>query len=129
MKHLVSVAITAFGIALLGAADVPASPSPLPSATPAPVVVHIADFKFKPAQLTVQTGDAVTFINDDGAAHTATAADRSFDSGNLDQGQKWTYVFKKPGTYAYICAYHTFMKGTITVAGPPTPKPASTSAP
>lgn len=126
MKQFLSIGITALAIALLGAADAPASPSPAPSATAVPIVVHIADFKFKPAQLTVHAGDSVTFINDDGAAHTATASDKSFDSGNLDQGQKWTYVFKKPGTYAYICAYHAFMKATITVAATPAPAPTTT---
>lgn len=107
-------ALAAF--ALLGAA----SPLP-PVATPtaAPLVVHLSEFKYKPQTVTVHTGEAVTFVNDDGAAHTATADDKSFDSGNLDHAQSWTHVFTKPGTYRYICTYHPFMKATIVVQAAP----------
>lgn len=102
-------------LALLGAT--PATPAGAP--TPAPLVVHISEFKYRPQSVTIHTGDAVTFVNDDGAAHTATASDKSFDSGNLDQGQTWTHVFSKAGTYRYICAYHPFMKATIVVQALP----------
>ena len=35
--------------------------------------VSIVDFSFEPGQLTIAIGDTVTWTNDDGAAHTATA--------------------------------------------------------
>jgi plastocyanin len=79
------------------------------------VVVHIKNFAFVPASVTIKPGDSVQFINDDSTAHTATAADKSFDSGNLDQNAKWTHVFKTAGTFAYICTYHPYMKGTVVV--------------
>jgi plastocyanin len=86
--------------------------------TPAPaavVVVHIKNFAFVPSSVTIKPGDSVQFVNDDSTPHTATAADKSFDSGNMDQNAKWTYAFKTAGSYAYICTYHPYMKGTIVV--------------
>lgn len=111
MKRFAALA----ALALLGAA----SPSPQPSASPAPVVVHISEFTYKPQTVTIHAGDSITFVNDDGAAHTATADDKSFDSGNLDHAQSWTHLFNEPGTYRYICTYHAFMKATIVVQAVP----------
>ena len=57
-------------------------------------------------------------------AHTVTAVTLGdnkkplFDSGNMDKGQKFSFTFKKPGTYQYLCAYHTFMKAKIVVTDP-----------
>ena len=85
--------------------------------------VHIKDFAYHAATLTVAPGTTVRFVNDDGEAHTVTAADKSFDSTGLDTGDTWTHSFTKPGTYAYFCALHPYMKGVILVraAGGTTP--------
>jgi plastocyanin len=100
-------------VALLAAAGAaPATPAP------APVVVHIKDFKFDPASVTVSPGVAVRFVNDDQVPHSVTATDKSFDSGDFDSGKSWTHVFDKPGTYAYYCDVHAFMKGSVVVTEP-----------
>jgi plastocyanin len=54
-------------------------------------------------------------VNDDGEAHAVTAVDKSFDSAGLDSGDACTHSFTKPGTYAYFCALHPYMKGVIVV--------------
>jgi plastocyanin len=78
--------------------------------------VTIRSFKFAPANLTVKSGAKVAVTNDDSAAHTATADDgNSFDTGTLDQGSSQTISVAKPGSYAYHCSIHPFMKGTIVV--------------
>jgi len=87
-----------------------------PSTSAATATVHIKNFAFVPATLTVSAGSVVRFVNDDGEAHTVTADDRSFDSSGLDGGNAWTYRFAKPGKYAYFCALHPYMKGTVVVA-------------
>jgi plastocyanin len=102
--------VLALALAVTGAA--PATP------VAAPVVVHIKDFAFVPASVTVAPGVAVKFVNDDQVAHSVTAGDKSFDSGDFDAGKSWTHVFDKPGTYAYFCDVHTFMKGTVEVSEP-----------
>ncbi len=48
------------------------------------------------------------------AAHV-TADDTSFDSGLIENGQVWRYTFTRPGTYAFHCTPHPFMKGTVVV--------------
>jgi len=84
-----------------------------PSATK--YVIHVHDFKFKPTPLHVHVGDRVRFINDDGEAHTVTASDKSFDSEGLDTGKSWEHIFSKPGTFAYFCELHPYMKATVEV--------------
>ena len=78
--------------------------------------VSIVDFTFKPADLEVKVGTTVTFTNNDDFAHTATAKDKSFDTGNLDKDATFEHTFDEPGTYEYLCAIHNSMTGTITVS-------------
>ena len=77
--------------------------------------VHIKNFAFSPARLRIATGQSVRFVNDDQDAHTVTAGNGAFSSGGLDTGDTWTQTFTKAGTYAYICALHPYMHGTIIV--------------
>jgi plastocyanin len=97
------------------------SPAPVvaPSPAPSPVsIVHVKNFAYVPDKVTINAGQTVRFVQDDETAHTVTAADKSFDSGNLDRGQSWTHTFAKAGTFPYVCAYHAMMKGTIIVREP-----------
>jgi plastocyanin len=77
--------------------------------------VSIEDFVYKPAELTVKAGTTVSFTNEDGFAHTVTADDRSYDSGNLDEGESFDHVYDQPGTYEYFCAIHNSMTGSVVV--------------
>ena len=72
---------------------------------------------YSPSTITVVIGvnNTVEWVNNDTAPHTVTATDHSFDSGNLNPGDTWTYTFTKPGTYTYVCTYHPWMKGTVIV--------------
>jgi plastocyanin len=123
MRILALTLLVALGLGGVALAQY-GSPAPAPSASAssaasakpaAPTVVHIKNFAFDPSSLTVAVGQTVRFVQDDDTSHTATASDKSFDSGNLDKGRSWTYTFDKAGTYAYLCTYHPYMKGTITV--------------
>ena len=87
-----------------------------PAASQARVhTIAISGFKFLPDTLTVKTGETVEWKNEDAVVHTATADDKTFDSGNIAPGKSWTFVAGKPGTYTYICTIHPNMKGTLTV--------------
>ena len=78
--------------------------------------IMIKDFTFTPSDLTVAPGTKITVTNQDSAAHTVTAGDKSFDSGNVAGGQTVQITApSKPGSYPYICTYHQYMKGTLTV--------------
>lgn len=100
---------------LLAAIAVLAAPALSAAGSVAPTV-HIRNFAYVPARLTVTAGTTVRFVNDDSEAHTVTAASgRTFDSGGLDSGETWTHPFATPGAYGYLCALHPYMRGTIVV--------------
>jgi plastocyanin len=78
--------------------------------------VLIQGFSFKPAHITIKRGTRVRWINRDSTAHTATANNgRSFDSGRLGKGQRYSHTFKSAGKKSYHCEIHPEMKGRITV--------------
>ncbi|MGZ4903916.1 MAG: cupredoxin domain-containing protein [Halobacteriota archaeon] len=77
--------------------------------------IAIKGFAFSPSTLTISRGATVTWKNEDSVMHTATSDTGVFDSGNLNQGDTFTYQFNDTGTFPYHCTPHPFMKGTITV--------------
>ena len=79
------------------------------------LAVGIEDFDFAPPTVEVAAGSSVTWTNQGQAPHTATADDGSFDTGQLDPGQSATVTFDTPGTFAYHCAIHPNMQGTVVV--------------
>jgi amicyanin len=90
--------------------------TPVTAVKPA-VDVTISNFKFDAPAVAVKTGGTVTWTNKDSAQHTATAdkGANTFDTGTLSQGDSKKVTFSKAGTYAYICSFHPFMKGTVVV--------------
>lgn len=78
--------------------------------------VTIEGFAFSPADLNVAVGDTITFTNNDGAPHTATALDGSFDTGRLNRGESAEITITSAGSHAYKCNFHPSMTGTITAA-------------
>ena len=78
--------------------------------------VTINNYTFMPATLIVHAGDTVIWTNQDSIPHTATALDgKSFDSGAIDPGASWKFVFTKVGHFTYRCAIHPDMRGVIDV--------------
>jgi len=72
---------------------------------------------FNPPTVTVVIGinNTVEWVNDDSVPHTVTADGGSFSSGNLNPGDSYSFTFTSPGTYAYHCSYHPWMKGVVLV--------------
>lgn len=78
--------------------------------------VAIQNFAFSPASLTVKTGEAVVWTNEDSAAHTIVSdTGNEINSLSLSTGQSYSHTFSTAGTYAYHCSIHPSMKATITV--------------
>ena len=78
--------------------------------------VLIQNFRFKPAHITVKRGTKVRWINKDSTAHTATANNgRSFNSGLLSKGERYSHTFKKVGKKGYHCKPHPHMRGSVVV--------------
>lgn len=109
--------------ALIGTALLVASPARAGGTDHA---VEIIDFAFSPATLTITAGDTVTWTNGDPVVHTATSTTGAWDSGDLAQGESYTFSFTEPGTYDYLCTPHPSMTGRIVVLAAPAGSPAPT---
>lgn len=83
--------------------------------------VAIKDFAFTPAKITVKKGTTVTWTNEDSMGHNVVADDTANSGGLpssselLSQGEQFTHTFTEVGTFAYHCAPHPNMKGTVEV--------------
>ena len=79
--------------------------------------VQILDFKYLPETIEVSAGSEVVWTNDDTTEHTATLDDNSLDTESIaGEGATGSLTFDEPGTYAYYCLFHPFMKGQVEVA-------------
>jgi len=79
------------------------------------VTIEIKDFLFQPNKITINLGDTVKWTNKGQFPHTSTSDKGLWDSSTLSAGASFSRVFKKPGTFAYHCAIHPGMKGTVSV--------------
>ena len=77
--------------------------------------ISIKNFAFSVSSLNISSGTVVKWTNNDATAHTVTADDGSFDSGELGPGQSYTRTFTSAGTFAYHCTYHPMMTASIVV--------------
>jgi plastocyanin len=82
--------------------------------------VAVRTFAFRPARLDVKAETAVVWTNEDEIEHTVTAGtpeatDSLFHLVLSQKGANAAFTFEKPGTYAYHCARHPFMRGEIHV--------------
>jgi len=79
--------------------------------------INIEGFAFS-ATDPVAPGTEITVANLDGAQHTLTADDGSFNTGGLDGGATVSITAPDaPGTYSFICNIHPTMTGSLTVEG------------
>ena len=85
------------------------------SAAPATHKVTIDGFEFHPAEITVNKGDVVVWINNDPVPHTATAARTTFDSGTINAGGSFRFTAASAGRFDYVCTLHPTMKGALIV--------------
>ncbi len=77
--------------------------------------VSIEDFNFEPQTIEVGAGTEVSWTNDDDFAHTVTARDDSFSSGDIEGGDGFSQTFEDLGEYEYFCSIHNSMTGTVVV--------------
>ena len=70
---------------------------------------------FRPAVLTVSSGDTIVWVNKDIVEHTATSAAAGFDSKMIRPGQSWKHTIRSKGNFAVLCSYHPAMTGTLQV--------------
>ncbi len=97
----------------------PTNPSPTPTGSSTVSIVAGASTKtstaYSPNPITVSRGGAVVWVNNDTTAHTSTANDNSWNSGNIAPGGSFSHTFSSSGTFSYHCMIHPGMVGTVTV--------------
>ena len=76
---------------------------------------------YLPADITINAGDTVEWINVDTAAHTVTGGSPAdgpsgvFDSSLVMGGASYAFTFEEAGSYDYFCMVHPWMVGSVTV--------------
>lgn len=79
---------------------------------PKTYTVEIKDMKFVPADIEVEKGDTVLFVNKDIVAHDVTEqATKAWSSSIIPAGQSWKLAVT--GEADYYCSIHEVMKGKI----------------
>jgi plastocyanin len=85
------------------------------------VTVRMEDNFFDQANINVEPGTTVTWVQSGDNAHTTTSYDGLWDSGMIEGGTDGTFsfTFEEPGTYDYFCIPHESMGmiGSVTVTG------------
>jgi len=85
------------------------------------VTVNMEDNFFDQANITVEPGTTVTWVQSGDNPHTTTSYDGLWDSGMIEGGSDGTFsfTFEEPGTYDYFCIPHEElgMIGSVTVTG------------
>jgi plastocyanin len=80
--------------------------------------VRISDFAFSPATISAKVGQRVKWEHQDsGVTHTVTAVQGGFRSGELEEGDEFSHLFRTTGSFAYRCAIHPDMRGRVKVSG------------
>lgn len=79
---------------------------------PKTYTVEIKDMKFVPADIKVEKGDTVLFVNKDMVAHDVTEqATKAWSSSPIPAGGSWKMAVTDEADY--YCSIHEVMKGKI----------------
>ena len=84
--------------------------------------VGMKNIQFSPKDITVKSGQTITFTNDEAIAHDVhktSGPGKDFASGptgGMQEGDTFELTLDQPGKYDYVCDVHApGMAGTITV--------------
>jgi len=76
---------------------------------------------YSPANIIINAGDTIEWINGDTAAHTVTGGSPAdgpsgvFDSSLVMASANYAFTFDDAGSYDYFCMVHPWMTGSVTV--------------
>jgi len=102
------------GLTPVGNEEATKSPSKVQNAAR----VDMDEIAFSPKTIRLRPGGKVTWTNRDKVVHTVTVGSElynSLNSGELEQGERYTRVFNKQRKIGYRCTIHPNMEGTIFV--------------
>jgi plastocyanin len=105
VKRIIMVAVSLIGLLVF---------APLKAQT---VDVTIVSFAFNPDSINITPGTTVKWTNQAGIVHTSTSDGGVWNSGNLSDGDFFTFTFNTPGIFPYHCTPHPFMTAVVVVEG------------
>jgi plastocyanin len=108
------LAVAALMTACGGASDTTTSTISAPTGVTGAQVV-MKDIAFDPVSVTISAGETVTWTNEDSVTHTAVGDNGEFESGDMANGDTFSFTFDQAGTYPYHCSIHPSMTGTVVV--------------
>jgi plastocyanin len=79
------------------------------------VTIEIDHFVFSPAEITIEPGTIVEWVNHDQTIHNIIVPAAKISSPGLDTGDHYTHKFDAPGDFSYICGLHPHMTGVVHV--------------
>ncbi len=80
---------------------------------------------YHPGNDDTSVGSMMNWVNDDSSPHSITsgiiqnnspAPNGVLDSGLINSGESFRYVFDRAGEYPYYCTIHPWMTGKVTVS-------------
>ena len=84
------------------------------------VTITVTNMSYEPAEVTIQLGDTVEWVFDDGGIpHDVSGegdVEGALQSDLLTEGT-YSYTFDEAGTFSYHCTPHPMMVGTVVVEG------------
>ena len=121
-RTLVAITVGGLAIALAGCkkgSSTPTSPSGSGgSTTTTTITIPLGDgygnSSFAPGNVQIAVGGRVAWQNRDTVVHNTSSNNNSWAS-DIAPGAEYTRTFTASGTFAYRCAIHPGMTGTITV--------------
>ena len=78
-------------------------------------LLEIKNSQFVPAEITVNVGDTIKWVNHDIVPHTATADDKSWDSNLIESGKAWEMIVERKMSPTYFCTFHPGMKARVRI--------------
>jgi plastocyanin len=107
-----------FGISLFACSRPTSFPVALPSDLAVSVAVSVT--RDNCPSLEMRPGTQVTWTNQDTQAHVVWSEGLAgqeifFDSGELQPGDSFTFIFAEPGQFIYWCSPDKVLAGMITV--------------
>jgi hypothetical protein len=77
--------------------------------------VTLKNFEFLPSELIVKVNTTVNWTIDGPATYTITEKNGLFNSGDIINGQEFSFLFNQSGTFEYSSLHHPAVKGKIIV--------------
>lgn len=83
--------------------------------------ITLTDHRYDPDEIHIDHGETLNVINATNEAHTLTADDGSFDTGEVGPGEEVALEVTSDvavGANSFHCSYHSDMRGTLVVSLP-----------